>query len=122
MRKYKQADNDGRLAMIPKWLFEGATVWLWDSLDCDDEPCGDRGKMLCPLRPDDSFSEVVIRCRRSHPVLRQIEVWSLAAYFTHAGVYFVINDFFQIRAADLEKLLHRSAAEARANKPLEAPF
>lgn len=120
MNKYKKAMATGRLAMVPDWLFEGNTVFIWDSTDCDDEPCGDWGKLACPYRPGETITPVVIGCRRAHPKLRRVEVWSVAAYFMRSGVYFVINDYFQIHANDLPKVVFKNEREAWRNKPLVA--
>lgn len=120
--KYKQAREEGRLAIIPRWLHQGAVVWFWDSVNCLDERCVDHGKFACPLRADNETSAVVKRCQRVHPVLRQAEIWSLSAHFTPGAVWYIINEYFQIRAEDLEAVFFKSSREALRHKPLEVLF
>ena len=123
MNKYKRASEQGRLALIPGWMQEGKTVFLWDSPTCQDEPCGDKGKLGCPLKLDDwDTNPVVLRCQRQHPVLRRLELWAIVARFTPRGVVYILNDYYVIPDFDLRRIVFRTEREARLNKPREAIF
>lgn len=120
MNKYKCASEQGRLAMIPDWMQEGNFVYLWDSVDCLDESCGDEGKLACPMGK--GSEQVIRRCRMAHPVLRRIALWSVVAQFTPRGVLYFLNDFYVIPDVDLLRIVFKNEKEARLHKPLEAIF
>lgn len=120
MNKYKRASEEGRLAMVPDWLQEGNSVYLWDSIGCRDEACGDQGKLACPMGK--GSVQAIRRCRMAHPVLRRIELWSVMAQFTPRGVVYFLNDFYVIPEGDLLRIVFKTEKEARQHKPLEAIF
>lgn len=113
----KKKERIAAAAELPERMQEGRTVWIWDLCCCDEDGCMDMASVTCPLnhglRPHDPAA---LSCRRSHPVLREIQIWAVCCYFQTNGLHWVINDSIDFAAEDLP-MIFEIRAEAEKNKP-----
>lgn len=121
-KKYiEKAARDGRVAVLPEWLKEGATVWYWRELLCDDELCPDMVGPSCPMNSlhgrHGPHSPEALECARMHPTLDSMEVRRVTAEFTPQGVTWCINDSFEVPAYWLRRAVFTSKAKALQHRP-----
>lgn len=121
-RKYmEKSAREGRVAVLPEWLQEGRTVWIWRASLCDEDGCMDMVSAVCPVNRGESWgSRAAQDCAGRHPVLEAITVFDAAAVFKPDGVLWTINDFPLIRDAELRRVFFPSREAAMKNRPERA--
>ena len=121
-RKYaEKAAREGRAALLPEWLQEGRTVWVWRASLCDEDCCADMVTVVCPRNRGASWgSRDTQDCAGRHPVLEAMTVYDAAALFKPDGILWTINDSPLIRDAELRRVFFPSREAALKNRPERA--
>lgn len=109
------------MAVLPEWLQEGRTVWIWRPCLCDGDGCMDMVSAVCPVNRGESWGSRGVRdCARRHPVLEAVTVYDAAAVFKPDGVLWTINDMALIRDGELRRVFFPTREAALKNRPERA--
>ena len=117
-KKDKRPGGDELVAVLPPYLQEGREVWYWRELLCQDDLCPDSMSSVCPINQGRRWSDPeTIGCRRDHPVLDRMEVWSVTAAFTRRGIELSINELPGVDGRALRAVYFPTRAEAIRHRP-----
>lgn len=121
-RKYiEKATREGRVAMLPEWLAEGRTVWIWRENLCDEDGCMDMVSPVCPRNRGASWdSATAMECARRHPVLESMQIYDVRAVFTRLGVAWSVNDSMLVPDDQLRAVFFPNREAALKNRPERA--